>query len=129
MTMSTLKGLTVDVLRSGKLLTPGTMKVDNFTNGGVTSRVNECVLVDPAIDEIFDATADRPALKIVRRNIGGRLYVHAEPIAPCPSNMIGYMFGGNFVTSSDSRINAICPYPIPVHDRVETQAQYDHLSR
>ena len=117
----TNKGLTVDVLRSAKY--------GDSTNGGVSSRFNEFVIVDPAVDEIFEATAKCPALKLVRRTIGGKLYIHAEPLAPVPSNCVGYMFGGNFVTSSDSRIRSINAYPIPVHDRIETARQYEMLSR
>ena len=36
------------------------------------------------------------------------------------------MFGGNFVYTSDSRFPS--DYPIPIHDRFETQEQYDQLS-
>jgi hypothetical protein len=127
---NTLSGLTVSVLRQVTLRPDGKPgRIMDCTNGGVTSKFDDFVLVGPGIDEIFPATATRPALKIVRRNIGGKQYVHAEPVAPCPSNCVGYMFGGNFVTCSDSRVRAINEYPIPVHDRVETPQQYDRLSR
>ena len=127
--MNTPKGMTVSVLRRVTLRPDGTPgRISDCTNGGVTSKFDDFVLVGPGIDEIFLATETRPALKIVRRNIGGKEYVHAEPLTPCPKNHVGYMFGGNFVTSCDSRVQAINEYPIPVHDRSETQAQYDRMS-
>lgn len=123
------KGLTVSVLRQVTLRPDGTPgRILDCTNGGVTSKFDQFVLVGPGIDPIFPATATRPALKIVRRTIGGKPYVHAEPVTPCPSGSIGYMFGGNYVTCSDSRVREINAYPIPVHDRTETQAEYDRLS-
>lgn len=115
------KGLIVSVLREAN--------GSDCTNGGVSSKYNEFVLVDPMLDEVFESNSKRPALKIVRRTIGYNIYVHAEPLEACPSNKVGYMAGGNFVYSCDSRLHSICPYPIPVHDRTETQAQYDRLSR
>lgn len=41
------------------------------------------------------------------------------------------MDGGNFAYSSDSRFQKITGSwnPIPIHDRVETQEEYDNLSR
>lgn len=124
-----MKGLTVNVLRSIRRDSRGGFRVEDFSNGGVTSKFDEFVLVDPAIDEVFEATADRPALKLVRRNIGGQLYIHAEPLEPVNNKThMGYTFGGNFVTSSDSRISAINNYPIPVHDRKDTWADYNRMS-
>ena len=48
-------------------------------------------IIDPAIAEIFEPSEDKPAVKIVRRNIYGRDYIHAEPIEPG-----FYAFGGGF---------------------------------
>ena len=50
----------------------------------------------------------------------------AVPITPTPKGMVGPMFGGNFIYSSDSRFPF--PYPIPIHDRYETQKCYNTLS-
>jgi len=42
-------------------------------------------------------------------------------------------FGGNFVSTSDSRFKEYTPhglgYPLPAHDRFETQEEYDTLCR
>lgn len=102
----------------------------NCSNGGISSRVNKAIIIGDDIPQLFEARDDMPAIKIIRRNIGGREYIHAEPVNPCPSNEIGYMAGGCFVYSSDSRFRQlICDYPIALHDRSETQTQYNHLSR
>lgn len=56
-------------------------------------------------------------LRIVKRNFGGVEYIHAVPVGlPIAAQT---MFGGNFIYTSDSRFRDVCPYPIPVHDRIE----------
>ena len=114
-----MKGLIVSVYRDAD----GT----DCSNRGITSRFTELTLVDPEIDPIFEATPDCPAILLVRRTIGGKPYIHAVPADLVDSGKI-VMFGGNYIVSSDSRVCAINPYPIPVHDRVETQEEYDRLS-
>jgi hypothetical protein len=44
--------------------------------------------------------------------------------------IIGGMDGGNYLTRSDSRFSEITgvPYPVAIHDRYETQEEYDLLS-
>jgi hypothetical protein len=113
------RGLVVHVLRPSH---------GSSTNGGVTSKHHEFVLTGDGVEGPFEPTAELPELKLVRRRLGGRYgeYLHAEPVEK-PSGMCGPMFGGNYITSSDSRFPGI--YPIPVHDRYETQEEYDALSR
>lgn len=94
------------------------------TNGGVTSKFDHMVLIDPKIRAPFTVSNTCPGLKLVRRNFGGSEYIHAEPLEQ-PKGRVGPMFGGNYISSSDSRFREICQYPIPVHDRFETQVQYD----
>jgi hypothetical protein len=85
------------------------------TNGGITSKNNFVAL------ELPDGTAGLPrsytghlpVVRIVRRQIAGREYVHAVP-KDIPGH---FMFGGNFIYTSDSRFPF--DYPIAVHDRVE----------
>ena len=86
--------------------------------------------------EIFAPNAERPAVKLVFRTIGGEKIVHAEPIEPVKPGNIGYMDGGCFIATSDSRLgeylrqNGVSSYgAIALHDRQETPAEYDTLSR
>lgn len=57
-------------------------------------------------------------------------YIYCEPLQPVPAGSVGYMFGGTYVCTSDSRYNETFgfSYPLPLHDRTETQEQYNHLS-
>jgi hypothetical protein len=109
------KGLICDVLRSSSY--------GDSTNGGVTARHNEVLLVGPGVDGPFEEDeAKRPTLKLVRRNIFGRDYMHAEPLNQTEEGNVGWMAGGNFIYTSDSRFPN--QYPISVHDRQETARQY-----
>lgn len=95
------------------------------TNGGQSSQVQNITVCD--FSGPFEPSESAPEFKLIRRNIGGREYCHLEPAQPCPQGMIGYMFGGNFAYTSDSRFPF--DYPLPIHDRAETSKQYDILSR
>ncbi len=64
------------------------------------------------------------------RQLWGEDHVFAEPLVK-PCNKVGPMFGGNFVYTSDSRLykfGGTYHLPIPIHDRFETQQEYDGLS-
>jgi len=78
----------------------------------VLNNVNNAVIIDKDIDEIFTPDEQAPAIRIVRRNINGNEYIHAEPMEKG-----FYAFGGSYVTCSDSRVKALNKYPIPLHDR------------
>jgi hypothetical protein len=116
MTDSTEKGLLVFVYRNAD--------GSDSTNGGLSSKVTQAVLIGPGIPPVFSARPGLPALRLVKRTLLGAVYYHAEPDEdPRAGSHVGPMFGGNFVSSCDSRMPS--PYPIPVHDRYETQAEYD----
>lgn len=102
--MGELKGLMVYVYRTNY----------DATNGGVTSSHDRVLLVGEGVPEVFKASDDLPALRLVKRIIGGNPYLHAEPIEKHGKH---HMFGGNFIYVSDSRFPN--RYPIPVHDRTE----------
>jgi hypothetical protein len=97
------------------------------TNGGISSRCDRVTLVGLGPEcEIFPATPERPAVRLVRRTIRGSVYLHAEPVDQ-PEGLVGPMAGGNFIYSSDSRFPS--DYPISLHDRFETQEHYNLLTR
>lgn len=94
------------------------------TNGGISSQVKNITVT--AFDGPFEPDENAPEFKLVKRFLFGRDYYHLEPVKPCPSNHVGYMMGGNFAYTSDSRFPF--DYPLPIHDRSETQEQHDMLS-
>ena len=96
------------------------------SNRGISSVVETVTLVGPGIPEIFEPRDDSPAVKLVRRDIGGE-YLHVEPEIEHPENETPYMFGGAFIYTCDSRFPS--KYPIPLHDRSETWDQYNLNSR
>lgn len=67
----------------------------------------------------FDPSEKYPAVKLVRRMIGGKEYVHAEPADKPPGKWL--MHGGSFISTSDSRFGECVghSYPVPLHDRAE----------
>jgi hypothetical protein len=89
--------------------------------GGYDSVLNEMhnktkvTIIDSEIDKIFEADDEAPAVRIVKRQFSGYIYIHAEPMDTTKN----YQFGGTYISSSDSRISALNKYPIPLHDRVE----------
>lgn len=104
-------GLLVSVYRSAS---------GDTTAGGVSSQHNHFTLIDREVEGPFEANDERPELNLVRRTIGGQLYLHATPPqASWPAGKAGPMFGGNFIHTSDSRFGRVSRYPIPIHDRFE----------
>lgn len=113
-----MKGLTAGILES--------KQIGNCSNSGISSRIKAVTIVGE-IPKIFEADEKSPAVKIVRRMLCGRIYLHAEPIESIKNGNVGYMMGGCFIWSSDSRFPS--DYPIPLHDRQETSEQNEILSR
>lgn len=110
-----LRGLMVSILRDASH--------GDCTNGGVTSPVRA-----PNGDAILlgceegnwqeGALPDgMPVLIMKKGSYRGEEYVYAVPFDIQGKHL---MAGGNFVYSCDSRFaRGVCPYPIPVHDRME----------
>lgn len=88
------------------------------TNDGITSRVEIGLLVGTDYPK-GTARADCPTFLLREREVMGKIYLHAIPsdIPEGEKGYSGWMFGGNFLYTSDSRFPQ--PYPIPVHDRRE----------
>jgi hypothetical protein len=111
-----MKGLMVYTLRN--------TEPRDCTNGGISSKYDKFVLTGRDIPGIFEPREDMPELKLVyRRELD---YYCAEPVDGKLPGCVGWMFGGNYITTSDSRFPN--KYPIPIHDRQETQFQYEALS-
>ena len=105
------KGLIVYILKNKGL--------GDCSNGGISSKHDEALLVfENGEAGIFEESDDRPTIKLVKRMIWGEEYVHVEPIDNKKGG--GFMAGGCFVTSSDSRFSEFANrYPVSLHDRQE----------
>ena len=98
------------------------------SNNGPSSRHFRMYLLkeDEGLPDNVDP--DR-VLRVVKRKLFGNepAYVHLEPVKPVTGQNIGGMFGGNLAYASDSRWKEYTGthYPVPIHDRVETVAEYN----
>lgn len=112
-----MKGLIVGLLEN--------KEIGNASLGGISTKHVSFVLTGEGVPEIFEPDEDSPEIKLVKRIIYDKPYLHVEPIER-PTG-IGWMFGGCFVWSSDSRFPNT--YPIALHDRQESPELHEHLSR
>jgi len=87
------------------------------TNMGLSSKVNQVELhYDYDESEIKDMPDDDLVLIKAKFGWSDEAYMRAVPVSVLKSKN-WYMFGGNYISTSDSRFPA--RYPIPVFDRVE----------
>lgn len=105
--------------------------IGDCTNDGISASQERLYLVcDQGFHDLPDG--DPRLIRLVKRSFHGGESAHlsVEPVNDPrygDGKHVGPMFGGNFVYTSDSRFPS--DYPIPIHDRFETQEQYDQLSR
>ncbi|QDG63684.1 hypothetical protein [Pseudarthrobacter sp. NIBRBAC000502771] len=94
----------------------------DFSNRGISARVMEVTVIGEGIDPVFEATEERPAVRLVKNEHFHReSVIHAEPVAPEGESAPWYMFGGTFIFSSDSRFRRAAGHygAVPLHDRRE----------
>lgn len=94
------------------------------SNGGVSQYNDKAILIGAGIPEIFTAGENDLVLKLLPGNLAG-----TAKIVPLhqPKGISGPMFGGCFVSTSDSRfseaVEKICGHrfygAVPLHDRFE----------
>lgn len=107
-------------------------KGDDCSNGGISSRYNEILLL--CEDGFINVDMDNPPenlCKVVKRKLWDKVYVHIEPVRESAKDRTHYMYGGCIVSTSDSRFEKATgvDYPINLHDRTETWEEYDMMSR
>ena len=102
------------------------------SNGGLSSKYESCYI------ECEDGWMDEdkvPADAIVKLEKGAFGTVHLVPEEPTDANHTPYMFGGCYVSTSDSRWSkmieklGLSHVAIALHDRTETWEDYEALSR
>jgi hypothetical protein len=103
-------------------------KYAGCSNGGISEKFDDLLLIhEEGFIDIDESNPPENLVKVVTRNIFGNEYKHIEPYKKATG--IGYMAGGSYAASSDSRFSRVSQYPLAIHDRQETQEQYDMLSR
>lgn len=144
--MKDWKGLRLTVYRAAHAV--------DTTNGGITATADHVTVVGikrngqlrrlPARAQVFPAEPGHaPAVVLVESALPAMYGPHLEPLV-WPYDRVGPMAGGNFAASSDSRWAdlgkefaseaqkraGLMPRldVVAVHDRFETQSQYDALS-
>lgn len=115
----TLNATLVHVYRSPRL--------GDCTNSGLTSKFDSIMLVDPQNDQLGGFTVKDGDRVLLVDHRGGRDHPCLTPRA-VPATIINgavipdkgwHMFGGNYVSTSDSRFREAFGHVLPVHDRVE----------
>ena len=94
----------------------------DFSNRGISARVMEVTVIGEGIDPVFEATEERPAVRLVKNEHFHReTVIHAQPVTPADEPAPWYMFGGTFIFSSDSRFRRAAGHygAVPLHDRRE----------
>ena len=102
------------------------------SNGGITERFDRLLLVcEEGFVDVDESNPPENLVVLVDRDLFGEPSPYIRPYAdPDPGN-VGWMAGGSFASSSDSRFNRLFRFygAVAVHDRQETQELYDLLSR
>jgi len=97
------------------------------SNGGISSRFEEVQLLIGGSEDVLAQLGPfteqgTPRVRLIKRELRLRdgsdgEYLHAEPNERPAKGRSGYMNGGTFITTSDSRFPH--DYPIKLHDRTE----------
>ncbi len=101
--------------------------LQDCTNKGVTSHVNRLTVTN--VDGPSEPTVDAPEALLLSGPHGTK---HVVPLTGHETDgMVGPMMGGNYAASHDSRWSEAVGFygAVAIHDRWETQEQYDQLSR
>jgi len=113
------------------------------TNGGASSKWKSLYLCKDYVtdEDVLEYCEEKNCLdeverfvKVETRFLLGKEYKNIKLVFEGRQkvrHMVGGMSGGNLLYSCDGRWEDFtgCPYPLSIHDRYETQEQYEMLSR
>ena len=99
-------------------------------NGGVSDTCREVTIVGPGFPERHEPSETAPAVRLVKRVLGGKTAHYFEPVDQ-PEGMCGPMASGNYVHAYGDEFSTEVGFygAVPLHDRFETWAQYEAMSR
>jgi len=103
------------------------------SNNGISDRYDDVVcyfLEDGEVIEDIKEAEDNAVVFVPRMLWGEKHYIF-EPVEEIPEGHLGYMAGGSYIGSCDSRFCELCGgfEILPLHDRTESWKQYEALSR
>jgi hypothetical protein len=101
-------------------------KLGNSSNGGLSTRVATVTVVGDGIPRTYEANPLAPAVEIVETVPG---YRTLRPLDPPPAGHTGYMAGGCYVKLDHHQVPEKLRGFLPLHDRSETYADYEMLTR
>ncbi len=108
-----MKGITADIYKS---------HLGDCSNHGISSNYHEVLVVGPDIPELTEFDGTIPVVRIKKKKYGNDEYICAEPISPVSPGYVGWMAGGCFIWSCDSRFReSVSEQPVSLHDRQEAQ--------
>lgn len=117
---------------------PADFKGYDCTNGGVSSRLDSIVVFSAdatnaqiAVWCLKNRVRPSDVCRLNKRMLWGEKHYFIEPVKK-PRHVLGPMFGGNYAGTSDGTwaemLGELTGRPLPIHDRFETQEEYDALS-
>lgn len=104
------KGIRVEVFRGAN--------GHDCTNNGLSSLVDEVILVGDMIEGVDEVKEGQAYLEVGSITFRGKTTYHAKPVN-FGLKGVPFMFGGNFVWTSDSRFREHFNEPLAIHDRQE----------
>lgn len=115
-----MKALRLNVFRNN---------LGDCTNGGISSKYNELlVLCDEGYIDIDENNIPENVVELEKRFLFGKVIYSLEPIV-APKGA-GWMMGGNYAATSDSRFADMCGGmygAVAIHDREESWEQYNSM--
>lgn len=125
---------------------------NDYTNGGISGQVTRLTVTGirysygfdsttklthpkdeitelPRDMQVFAPSENAPEVILVIRDNGIVRWLHLEPATPAPGDQTPYMAGGNLATTSDSRWSELAGQPVEIHDRSDSWALYEQLSK
>ena len=105
---------------------------ERCSNGGITERFDRLLLVcKEGFIEVDDENPPENLVVLKERHLFGNTHYHIEPYRKPDKGCVGWMAGGSYAATCDSRFTNMLGglyAAISVHDRQETQEEYNILS-
>ena len=117
-----MKALPISVYKNGRF--------GDCTNGGISSRFNELLLIcENGFIDIDETNPPENLVKLKKRYLFGEIHYSIEPVFQ-PKGA-GWMAGGNYAATCDSRFWDMVGHAhgaVSIHDRQESWEHYHSMN-